>query len=122
MEKFFAEALKIRSFIGAAVLALLVVALFREQLATLAGTNPDAFSNLAAFLFFTLLGIVGIAAFFAISKSEIDKGSVSVCSSKKVKSTVSGGGTVDVRDSEDVETSIQNPPAATAADPEKKTP
>jgi hypothetical protein len=64
--------------------------------------------------------VLAVAGFYAIADKETEKGSVSVRDSKGIETTVRGGGEVDVRDSEDVKTVVDNP-GANAADPEKKT-
>ncbi len=122
MTKLFTEALKVKTLIGVAILSLIMLFLFKDsiQAVALAGDN-EALSLLLGFLVFMVIGVLGIAAFYAISAQEIGKGSVTVQGSKRVKSDLRGGGSVEVGNSEDVETKIDNSGLSATTDPEKKT-
>lgn len=120
MMKFFSEALKIRNLFGVAIFSLILVYLMRDTIARVAaGGEGDNLPLLLGFLFFVILGVTGIAGYYAIAGKDADKGNVTVSGSKKVVNTLKNGGSVDVRDSEDVKTTIDN--AGGATDPEKKT-
>lgn len=120
MMKFFNEALKIRNLFGVAIFSLILVYLMKDTIHSLAvAGDSDNMNLLLGFLFFLVLGVVGIAGYYAIVEKEVDKGSVSVRGSKKVETKMKGGGSVDVRDSEEVKTDIDN--SGGAADAEKKT-
>lgn len=121
MEKIFVQALKVKNLFGVAIFSLLLLYFFRDNIQTLALAGDSGTLNLLlAFLFFTIIGVLGIAGYYGISEKEIEKGSVSVRGSKDVDTRMRSGGTVDVRDSENVKTDMDNT-GASAADPEKKT-
>jgi len=121
MEKIFAQALKVRTLFGVAVFGLVMLYVFKDTIENLAlAGDSNNLNLLLAFLFFSIFGVLAVAGFYAIADKETEKGSVSVRGSKGIDTTVRGGGVVDVRDSEDVKTVVDNP-GANAADPEKKT-
>ncbi|MBL7802347.1 MAG: hypothetical protein JNL02_01330 [Saprospiraceae bacterium] len=120
MMKFFSEAIKIRNLFGVAIFCLILVYLMRDSIVRVAGEGEnDNLSLLLGFLFFVILGVLGVAGYYAIVEKDADKGNVNVEGSKKVTTDLKNGGSVTVRDSEEVKTNIDN--AGPAADPEKKT-
>jgi hypothetical protein len=126
MENIWKEALKIRTLAGVAVLCMFLVYTFRETIEKLALAGKSSELNLLlAFLLFALLIILGIAAFYAISKKEIDSDNgrpvAKVTSSEDVKGQQSGtNGKIEVDKSKRVDITQTGPDPQTP-DPEKKT-
>lgn len=118
MIKLFSEALKIRTLFGVAIFGLILVYLFKDTIHRFSG-NESALALFLGFLFFMVIGILAIAAYYAMARQEVEKGSVTVRGSKKVDTTLRGGGSVEVRDSEEVKTNIDNTGSAPGS--EKKT-
>ena len=127
MTKLFAEALKIRNLFGVAIFSLILIYLFKNNINTLAiAGDSDNLNLLLAFLFFIIIGVLGITAYYAIAEKEIekenkevDKGHAIVKGSPKADTTILGGGKAEVTDSEGAKTRIENP--GIASDSEKKT-
>lgn len=120
MNTIFSKALQVKNLFGVAIFSLILLYFFKDNIQALAmAGKSDAMNLLLGFLFFTVIGIVLIAGYYAISASEVERGTVTVRKSKGVDTKLKGGGTVDVRDSEDVKTDIDN--SGSNASPEKKT-
>ncbi|MEZ4985323.1 MAG: tetratricopeptide repeat protein [Saprospiraceae bacterium] len=118
MMKFLEKALAIKTLMGAAVFSLIFVFLMRDTITQVAG-DADSLALVLVFLFLVVLVVLGVAGFYAIAEKEIDKGSVTVEDSEKVKTRLTNGGSVVVEGSKEVETIIDNT-SSSATPPEKK--